>query len=362
MMTMWRRSRRGAVALSAAALLLGGLGTSAGAADSYTLRYSDLGPPRGPRAEAMIGWADTLAERSGGRIKVKFFWSQSLVKAKATLKAVGSGLADAGTVLGVYTPAALPTWNLANAPFGIADPWVGMRTWHAMRQEVPDLNRETDRAGVHILANFTSGPVDLLSRDPVTSLEALKGLKVRATGGWTALLTSMQATPVRIGFGEVYQALDRGTVDATTSYIPFVLSYKHYEVARHLTEVRMGQVLGYGLGINKRLWAGMPDDLRRILTETSDELMDRYAEKYLASVADVREKLEAGIDGRKVTFHRLTEAERAAWKAHADGFVAQWREKAEARGVDADGVLAALDRLRTAYEAELQAKGYPWQR
>ena len=83
----------------------------------YTLRYSDIGPPRGPRAESLKWWAAALEKRSGGDIKIKFFWSQSLVKGKATMKAVGSGLSETGTILGVYTPAEVPIWNYANTPF-----------------------------------------------------------------------------------------------------------------------------------------------------------------------------------------------------------------------------------------------------
>ncbi len=60
--------------------------------------------------------------------------------------------------------------------------------------------------------------------------------------------------PVKIGFGELYAALDRGTIDATINYTPVVKSYEHYEFAKHLTETNMGQVLGYGGGINPKLF------------------------------------------------------------------------------------------------------------
>lgn len=130
----------------AATLVYGGASTITGInaeAKTYKLKYTDIGPPRGPRPETMIWWADEIKKRTNGKVQIKFYWSQSLVKAKETLKAVGAGLVDTGTVLGLYTPADLPIWNLSNAPFGGRDPWVGMRTWQDLRKESPELQKET---------------------------------------------------------------------------------------------------------------------------------------------------------------------------------------------------------------------------
>ena len=176
-------------------LALGGLalGVAATTAEALELRYSDIGPPRGPRAEALQWWADELAKRTNDELTVKFYWSQSLVKAKETLKAVGAGLADSGTILGIYTPAELPLWNLANAPFGVSDVWVGMRTWHEMREAAPALRKETQKKNVRVVANFSTGAVDILSKEPITTVEDVKGKKFRTSGGWTALLKNLGA-------------------------------------------------------------------------------------------------------------------------------------------------------------------------
>ena len=332
-------------------------------AKNYNLRYSDIGPPRGPRAAALMWWAEELESRSNGQIKIKFFWSQSLVKGKATMKAVGSGLADMGTILGIYTPADLPIWNYANTPFAISDPWVGMRTWHELRQKVSGLRNETRKKGLKILFNNTAGPVHLLSaKSPITSMEQLQGKKIRATGGWTHLFKAMGAVPVKIGFGELYAALDRGTIDATINYTPFVRSYKHYEVAGHLTEVGMGQPLGYGGGINLKLFNRMSKNLQNILVKTSDEYMDVYAEKYLADSKSAKTALMAGIDGKKVQFHQLSKQERARWAAKADVFTSAWVAKMEKKGLNAEGFIVTFNAIRAKYRKELKEKGYPWTR
>ena len=123
----------------------------------------------------------------------------TLVKAKETLKAVGSGLVDSGTILGVYTPADLPIWNYANTPFGVSDPWVGMRTWYELRQTVPALREEAEKKKVRILFNNTAGPVDLLSRaGAIRTAADIQGKKVRATGGIGPLGSDSEGAP-RLG-------------------------------------------------------------------------------------------------------------------------------------------------------------------
>ena len=329
--------------------------------DTYVLRYSDLGPPRGPRAEALMWWAAEVEKRTNGRVQFDFFWSQSLVKARETLKAVGSGLADAGSIFGVLSPAEFPLWNLANAPFGGGDIWVGMRTWHELRQVRPELRAEAARQNVRILLNFSSGPVDIVSKRPILSASDLQGKKIRAVGGWAGLLKNLGAVPVNLGFGEIYQALDRGTIDGAINYIPFVKSYKHYEVAGHLSEVQMGQLLGYGAGINLDLWRSMPDDIKQVFTDIGVDFIDYYAQAYLEEVDQTRKELAAGIEGKKFEFHAVPEEELERWAARST-FVDEWLEKMAARNIDGKPMLQDLNRVRAKYVLELESKGHPWTR
>lgn len=336
--------------------------TSAAQAETYKLRFSDIGPPRGVRAETMMWWADEIKARTNGQVEIEFFWSQSLVKGKDTFKAIGSGLVDMGTVLGIYTPADLPIWNLSNAPFGGRDPWVGMKTWQELRKVSDDLRAETQDKNVKILVNTSTGSVDILSNKPILTAADLEGLKIRATGGWGGLLQRLGATPVRIGYGELYQALDKGTVDGTINYIQEIEAYKHYEVAGHVTEVQMGQVLGLGLGINLDTFNSMPEDVQNAILEVSDEFLEKFTIAYNEGVARARDAMKAGIDGNKVEFHYLENDERERWRAQADFFIEDWLAEMDKKGFDGRQLVAQMQELRAKYEKELAEQGYPWER
>ena len=347
--------------VSAAVLLATPMVSNTAGAQNYTLRYSDIGPPRGPRAEALKWWADELKTRSNGRIEIKFFWGQSLIKAKDNLRALGSGLVETAQLIASYNAAELGLWNYASVPFGINDEWVGMRTWFEMLTTTPEALAEAKRNKFKLLANNTTGPVHLLcAKAPITTVAGLKGAKVRTSGGWTNLFKELGAVPVTIGFGELYQALERGTVDCTQNYTAFVKSYKHYEVADHLTEAFMGQFLAYGVGISTRIYDEMPKDLQDILVQTSDEYMDVYARNQIEFTKQARKELIAGIDGKKVQFHKLSDEQRAQWAKAAESFTTGWLAKMEKKGIDGQAYLDKLAKVTAKYEAKLKAEGYPW--
>ncbi|MBT3787707.1 MAG: C4-dicarboxylate TRAP transporter substrate-binding protein [Alphaproteobacteria bacterium] len=351
--------------VATAALIVGGLTTmtpSESKANTYKLRYAEFGPPRGARQVTLQWWADEIKKQTNGQVEIEIFWSQALVKGKEALKAVSAGLADMGSIVGVYTPADLPIWNLANAPFGGRDPWVGTKTWQELRKVLPELRAETEKRNVKILTNFTTGSVDILSKKPILKVEDLDGLKIRATGGWGGLLRKLGATPVRIGMGELYQALDKGTVDATINYIQAAKAYKHYEVAGHWTEVQMGQVLGFGIGVNLKTFNKLPADIQKTILRVSDQYIDKFAQTYFADIAKARKDMEAGIDGKKVIFHAMEKNEREKWSQASSYFVEDWIKKVSKKGIDGQKVVDTMNRLRAKYEAELKTQDYPWKR
>ncbi|WP_169569850.1 C4-dicarboxylate TRAP transporter substrate-binding protein [Sneathiella limimaris] len=357
MLKFIRSTKKALVTAAAGALLLG---MSASVVQAIELRFSELGPPRGPRAEALQWWADELAKRTNGEITVKFFWSQSLVKAKENLKAVGAGLAEVGTVMGIYTPRELPVWNYANAPFGVGDPWVGMRTWYELRQTSEELQAEAKKRNIKIFTNYTTGPVDLMSKEPIKSAKDIDGKKVRVSGGWVDMMKNLGASPVNIGFGELYQALDRGTVDATTNYIALAKAYKMYEVAGNFSVLKMGQVLGYGAAINLNLYNSFTAEQKKIFDQLGVEFMDEYGRRFVESEKSAQAAMEAGIDGHKVQFHEVSDID--VWKEAASGYTAEWIKQVAKKGVDGEAFIKKFEEVRAKYENELKTKGYPWDR
>jgi len=352
-----------AVGALAAAMVLPAAPQVADAKD-YLIRYSDIGANRGPRAAALNVWKEEIEKESKGQLKIKFFWGQSLMKSKATLKGVGSGLAEMGTVIAAYTPADMPVLNYGNVPFNEPDPWVGIRAMQDLRENGKHIRAEEKKNKIRMLFQNVTGPVHLLcGKEQVDTLEKLKGKKIRAIGGYIQLFKSMGAVPVKIGFGELYSALDRGTVDCTVNYTVFVKSYKHYEVTKYLMLAGMGQSIGYGGAINLKFYNSLPQNLKDILDKASDRYMDNYGKNLIEDSKAAAKEMAAGIDGKVLKFVDIPQSELDRWAGHSKEIgktlLGKMKHMSEAdRNQHAADFEAAVAKYRK-IKAE---KGYPWER
>ena len=74
----------------------------------------------------------------------------------------------------------------------------------------------------------------------------------------------MNANPVPIAFGELYTALQLGTVDAQETPLPMILSSKFYEVQKYLSITKHIWSNGF-LAINKKIWENLSKNYQKIL-------------------------------------------------------------------------------------------------
>ena len=358
------RTSRLARLIGLAAIAAAGLvAAPAQAAAEFTLTYADHASDRGPRAEALKWWAETLGQRSGGRLAVEFYWGGSVAGSKNTLRAVNSGLADMGTLIGITHAAESGMWLLGEVPFTVADPWVGMRGMYEARQTNPAFASEAEDNGYKVLFQNTAGSIELLCRDGFhDTVEKLQGVKVRANGGHLDLFAAMGANTLTTAGEEVYTGLDRGIFDCTIWYTQLVKSYKLYEVAGYLTLAGMGQPVSYGGIINLDTFNDLPADLQQILVETSVEYMDVYARNLIEGTEAAAAAMQAGIDGHKLQINELTPEERARWKALAAPLIGKWKAESGLSPKEADRFVADVEAAMAKYRAILADEGYPWTR
>lgn len=78
---------------------------------------------------------------------------------------------------------------------------------------------------------------ELSSNTPIHSPDDLKGVKIRVMQSnlHVAIWESLGAIPSAIPFGELYTALQQGTVDAQDNPLELVISQKLYEVQKYIT-------------------------------------------------------------------------------------------------------------------------------
>ena len=111
------------------------------------------------------------------------------------------------------------------------------------------------------------------NKRPIKTPEDLKGLKIRVPEGEVFVDTfkALGAGPTVISFGELYSALQLGTVDGQENPPAHILTQKFYEVQKYVS--RTGHIhLSSPLIMNKALLDGMPEAYQKAIIETAKEL------------------------------------------------------------------------------------------
>ncbi len=347
--------------LGAAALMTAALAW-AGESAAKTLTFAEFGPNRGTRAEALQWFADELEARSKGDLTLEFFWGKSLLDTKAVLQGVGDGVADMGSVIGFFTPKELRAYNIGDLPVANSDPWVGMRALFEVANDHPVFLDEFKAANIVYISNYTTGPIQLICTSKVETLEDLKGKKVRGSGPYGKTMEALGAEVVRMGQGEVYQALDSGLVDCNQNYYYSMKAYKQYEVAPYVLELDWGQNMSFGIIMNRQSFEALSDAQRKLLHEVASDFVDHFAKAMIESQVADKAEMEAGIDGKSIIVTVLSPEERQKLLETSHEQLDAWIADADGDGLEGEAILKAYDAATAKYAKEKDDKGYPWTR
>lgn len=168
--------------------------------------------------------ADKLNTASDGSIKVKVYEPKELVPPFEILQSVSDGKVDAGYTWIGYDQGKVPAVPLfAAVPFGLKPPafagWYFYGGGHDMLQKVyanKGFNVHAQLCG--IIGPETAG----WYKEPITSLEDYKGMKIRFAGLGGKVLEKLGASVTMLPGGELFQALEKGTIDATEFSMPAI--------------------------------------------------------------------------------------------------------------------------------------------
>jgi TRAP-type C4-dicarboxylate transport system substrate-binding protein len=125
-------------------------------------------------------FAETLKKRTGGKIKVQFFYSGALGKANEILDLVSSGAIDMGALVQGYFTSAVPFAAMTNSlPMTFFDPakamYAAMEVEKTNKSQIDEFKRNNIKPLVYrYLPNYK-----LICTKPVRTMADLQKLKVR---------------------------------------------------------------------------------------------------------------------------------------------------------------------------------------
>ena len=168
--------------------------------------------------------AENLNTASDGSIQVRIYEPGKLVPPFEILQSVSDGKVSAGYTWIGYDQGKVPAVPLfAAVPFGLKPPayagWYYFGGGHEMLQEVyknKGFNVHAQLCG--IIGPETAG----WYKSPIKSLDDYNGMKIRFAGLGGKVLEKLGASVTMMPGGELFQALEKGTIDATEFSMPAI--------------------------------------------------------------------------------------------------------------------------------------------
>lgn len=119
---------------------------------------------------------------------------------------------------------------------------------------------------------WESGFKQMTANKPIERPEDLNGVNVRTMESplIIAQFEAVGANPIPIDFGETYNSLQLGVVDAQENPLVSIRNMRFYEVQSHLI-ISNHAYLAYAFLFSKSFWDGLPEDLQEIIIEAADE-------------------------------------------------------------------------------------------
>jgi tripartite ATP-independent transporter DctP family solute receptor len=265
MKTWWHGLKSLALAAVAGAFLAGA-GTSAVSAQTITIRAGLTDPLDTPYGAAMVEFKRIVEEGSAGRIKVQLFPSAQLGGVPEQLENVRTGVQEMTLISPGYASQFFQPFDALEMPYLVTD-------WDEAQRMLnsPAFAKLTEDAakgiGVRIVGNFPYGFRNIANgKRAVTKLEDFKGLKLRTQSSpvHIAAFRALGASPVAIGWGETYQAVQTGVVDGLENANTVLIANRYPEIAKYVSVTRhlFGMLL---VAMNQDLYNRLSPDDRALL-------------------------------------------------------------------------------------------------
>ncbi len=317
-------------------------------AKAIVWKSSGHGPAADPSQIFHDKTCEAITKASGGRLIVKHFVGGSIVPATKELDAVDQGVLQMAYTCPMYN---LDKWKAAglisSRPGGL--PGEALRTWFDYGGGAELMNKMMKGYNILTFPGALSPlppEVFLHSKVPIKKVEDLKGLKIRAAGDGGEILSRLGASVVFLPGGELYEAMQRGTIDAF-EYSTLATNWTmHFnEIAKYviLSPVRAPsdpQVFF----VNKQAWEKLPPDLKQLVQDIIGKWTQAQHE-YL-----VYKSIEALQNFKKAgcVVYKLPKSVEDAIRKEAQKF---YEEKAKQYGGIYAEILNSMNKYWEAYSA-----------
>jgi C4-dicarboxylate-binding protein DctP len=276
----------------------------------YVIKFPHVTAPATPKGQTAQRFKELAEARFPGRVRVEIYPSAQLMEDSDAIEALAFGEVQ-------MIAASLSLFDRLTHRFQIFDlPFLFPNLDAVERFQQSPMGQSLLGAlsdeGMLGLAFWHNGMKQIGAPRPLRTPADASDLKFRIMESdiLQAQVLAFGGSPQKMAFGEVYQALQTGTVDAQENTWSNMYSSKFYEVQPYITETNHGYI-GYFVATNRAFWESLPPDIRSGL----EEILVEVTEWGNARAAEInREDKQNIAESGRSEIIELTPAELAAWR------------------------------------------------
>ncbi len=273
-------------------------------------RLAHTTPPGNHITLAYQKFADLVAEKSGGKITVQVFPNAILGSDRVLVEGAQKGtleigvsstpnLANFSKLYSVFDLPYITSPKFQKSLYAAIDP--GGALYDYFLKVANDVGLQPVMYAEYGYRHFVS------VKRPLNKAADLAGLKMRTTDSpvEVGVAKALNTNPSPIAWGEVYTALQQGTIDAEGNTFPHLFGAKHHEVLKYAITSAHNYCMQVAMA-NKGWWDALPDAAKQVINEAAREATQYQRDVlYPANEKAAREGfVKAGI-----AIHDATDAE-----------------------------------------------------
>lgn len=337
-------------ALAAVSALAVGCGKDEGGegAETITLTYANFPPASTFPCVQMERWAEEVAQRTDGRVKVVTHPGGTLLGAKGMFEGVKSGAADIGCTGMSYFPGRFPVIAAVDLP-------LGFRSAEEASLVLYDLVEKHQPAGLaefKVVTLFTCPPASLLTSEKVAGVDDLKDMQIRASGTGVDVVKALGASPKGMPMSAVPEAIQKGTIEGIATSQEVLKDMNFAVFCPYSTTNDLGlHVVTFAVVMNRAKWDALPEDVKAVIDELSRE-QAQWTGKYVDDhTVEALAWAEAEKGHEQTTF---SEAEVAKVRARVQPIIDAYKATTPTEGLTGADVLADIEAIRGEVAEELE--------
>lgn len=319
-------------------------------AEAKTYKIAHFTPDNKANAVADKDFAQAVTDATNGDVTFEFFWGGSLGAGNEIIHLISDGALELGVTAPAYYSSEMPIAGLTNGtPFLFKNIASAIELQDSLSRTNQHFLDEYKRMGVFPVLQHGLTPSRLMCTRQVGTFADLAGLKVRSFGYYLpAALESLGMVPVTMALGDMYEGLQRGTIDCIAVSYSTAMAFKMHEVAKYWSDINMGASSG---PVMYTTWANYKEGG---WSEDFIKTVDEAAAKAMAAEPAYLENLDAEalktVIAGGVTFTPFADQEKV--DATVPDMVGLWRELQVKNGMDA----AIADEIAGAVSAAIEAE------